>query len=87
MVHPVVQPDQEKVHWVLDMLNANLATDGWEIAPRGEISGKSIFAAHRRLKEPGFAVNQPRGSQMSFLEATSASKSREWRIRSGKTPN
>ena len=58
MVHPVVQPDQEKVHWVLDMLNANLATDGWEIAARGEISGKSIFAARRRLEGASFAVNQ-----------------------------
>lgn len=58
MVHPAVQPDQEKVHWVLDMLNANLATDGWEIAPCREISGKSIFAARRRLEAASFSVNQ-----------------------------
>ena len=39
MVHPVVQPEQDKVGWVIDMLNVNLATDGWEIARGGEISG------------------------------------------------
>jgi len=58
MVHPVVQPDQEKVNWILETLNRYLAADGWEIAPRGEISGKSIYAARRRIEGASFAVNQ-----------------------------
>ena len=58
MLHPVVQPDEQKLQWALDMLNTHLAVDGWEIAPRGEISGKPIFAARRRLEGATFAVNQ-----------------------------
>jgi hypothetical protein len=58
MVHPVVQPNVEKVGWVLETVNGYLAADGWEIAPRGEMSGRPIYAARRRIEGASFAVNQ-----------------------------
>jgi hypothetical protein len=58
MIHPVVQPDREKVDWALRTANSYLATDGWEIAPCGDISGRPIFAARRRIEGAGFAVSQ-----------------------------
>src|SRR4051812_34985727 len=35
MAHPVVQPDPERVFWLLETINRYLAADGWEIAPCG----------------------------------------------------
>lgn len=58
MVHPVVQPDTEKVSWVLKTVNGYLASDGWEIAARGEMSGRPIYAARRRIEGASFAVTQ-----------------------------
>jgi AbiJ N-terminal domain 3/Abortive infection C-terminus len=58
ILHPAVQPNPQYVRWALDVLNHNLAVDGWEIAPCGEISGKHVFAARRKLQGANFAVNQ-----------------------------
>lgn len=58
MIHPVVQPDAAKVSWFLEAVNRYLSADGWEIAPRGEMSGRPIYAARRRIEGAGFAVSQ-----------------------------
>ncbi len=47
MAHPVVQPDQEKVAWLIDNFNLYLSDDGWGMIKRGEISGRPIFRAQR----------------------------------------
>ena len=58
MTHPVVQPDAAKVAWLLETVNRYLSIDGWEIAPRAEMSGRPIYAARRRIEGASFAVNQ-----------------------------
>jgi hypothetical protein len=47
MAHPVVQPDRDKVSWLIDVFNQNLNADGWVMVKRSEISGRPIFAAQR----------------------------------------
>lgn len=46
-IHPVVRSDVSEVDKMLDIYNANLKVDGWEIRQDGEISGRPIFGAKR----------------------------------------
>ncbi len=43
MLHPVVRPDPIEVNNVVDVLNANLRVDGFELTQNGKISGRPIF--------------------------------------------
>jgi hypothetical protein len=47
MTHPVVQPDSEKVTWLVEILNGYLIEDGWQLFQQREIAGRPIFAAQR----------------------------------------
>ncbi|MBL9000182.1 MAG: abortive infection family protein [Phycisphaerae bacterium] len=58
MVHPVVRPDADEAAELVRFLNENLAADGWEIAARSEISGRTIYAARRLIEGAGFAIRQ-----------------------------
>ena len=49
LVHPVVRTDNEQVDKLVDMLNIYLKEDGWELTERMRLSGRPVFAAHRRL--------------------------------------
>lgn len=50
MVHPVVQPDSVKSKWLVDIFNACLFDDGWEIVPKRKIAGRPVFIARRRAE-------------------------------------
>jgi hypothetical protein len=44
-----VRTDNEQVDKLVDMLNIYLKEDGWELTERMRLSGRPVFAAHRRL--------------------------------------
>ena len=46
-VHPVVQPDAEKVSELVNAYNRELAADGWKIVEAKRISNKPVFAARK----------------------------------------
>jgi hypothetical protein len=58
MVHPVVRPDADEAATLVHFFNENLAADGWEIAVRGEVSGRAIYAARKLIEGAGFAIRQ-----------------------------
>lgn len=46
-VHPVVQPDADRVLELVAAYNQELASDGWEIVEAKRISNKPVFAARK----------------------------------------
>lgn len=58
MVHPIVRPDGDEATALVKFFNQNLGADGWEIAARGEVSGKTIYAARRLVEGAAFALRQ-----------------------------
>ncbi|WP_282777451.1 abortive infection family protein [Nocardia sp. CC201C] len=52
-VHPVVRPDRDEVHKIVDIYNRHLRMDGWELAEAAQISGRPVFAARSALTVPG----------------------------------
>lgn len=58
MIHPIVRPDSTESQQLLQIFNKHLAIDGWEIASRGEISGKPIYAARETIEGASFALRQ-----------------------------
>lgn len=42
MIHPVVQPDEGTVEWLLNLFNSELAADGFQIVETTRISGRPI---------------------------------------------
>lgn len=48
-IHPIVRPNMEEVDSLLSLYNKYLRVDGWELARKGEISGKPIYAARSCL--------------------------------------
>ncbi|WP_406694832.1 abortive infection family protein [Singulisphaera sp. Ch08] len=73
MLHPVVQPDSEKLEWLTSLFNRHLALDGWEIFQCGEMSGRPIYAARSRNEGASFSVNQAR-SVAATLDASYVSQ-------------
>ncbi len=58
MVHPLVQDNSEQILRLLKLFNEYLQLDGWEIAARGEVSGKVIYAARKLISATNFALDQ-----------------------------
>jgi hypothetical protein len=47
MVHPLVQPEQERVEHIVEDLNELLARDGWSLTISGRVSGRPVYAPAR----------------------------------------
>lgn len=59
-IHPIVRPDLDEVNAFLSLCNKYLRVDGWELARKGEISGKPIFAGRPCLTgAPALAAAKP----------------------------
>lgn len=48
MVHPTVQPDRDRVKWLIDLLNLHLACDGWQFEKTSTLSGRPVYEPRRR---------------------------------------
>lgn len=59
IVHPVVREDREQAKAIVAMLNMLLAPDGWELAEKTTISGRSIYGP-RRLTSSRHAIRTAR---------------------------
>jgi polyhydroxyalkanoate synthesis regulator phasin len=46
-LHPLVRRSEEERQELLDLYNRHLRADGWEIAERTKISGRSVYGARR----------------------------------------
>lgn len=46
-IHPVVQPDADRIRELVTAYNQELAADGWEIVEAKRISNKPVFAARK----------------------------------------
>lgn len=68
MAHPVVQPEPEKVVWLIDVCNHYLAADGWILSKRGEISGRPTFDAERLTRPDREAANMAMPDDSSNLQ-------------------
>lgn len=58
MVHPVVRENSDEAATLVMGFNDHLVNDGWEIASRGAISGRIIYAARRLIEGAGYAMRQ-----------------------------
>ena len=47
MVHPVVRPDAVEANAMVGVFNDSLATDGWALAGKSNISGRTVYQAVR----------------------------------------
>lgn len=46
-LHPVVRPNPQEAMNLADEFNKHLRNDGWELFPKGELSGRPIFGARQ----------------------------------------
>lgn len=46
-IHPIVQPDAERVSQLVDAYNQELASDGWQIVEAKRISNRPVFTARK----------------------------------------
>jgi hypothetical protein len=51
VVHPTVQPEREKVKWLVDLLNLHLACDGFQFEKVSTISGRPVYRARERTPQ------------------------------------
>jgi hypothetical protein len=77
MAHPVVQPDLDKVSWLIDVFNNNLKADGWVMVKRSEISGRPIFAAQRLSESTAAAGTLEPSRPVPTTETTISKKTIE----------
>lgn len=56
MVNPVVRPDDSETQQIVALVNKYLASDGWEIAPFSDLSGRPLYAPRRLIDGAGFGV-------------------------------
>ncbi len=61
-LHPVVQPDSERVAQLMAIYNEELAHDGWALAEVKRISGKPMFGA-RKIGGRAVVFEEPTGWQ------------------------
>ena len=50
-VHPVARPNSSEARHLVDLYNADLRMDGWELYHRSDISGRPVFAARNTADE------------------------------------
>jgi hypothetical protein len=56
MVHPVVRPDDTQARQLVDLFNAQLRNDGWEIVEVTRISNKPVYNARPLIAGTGVPV-------------------------------
>jgi hypothetical protein len=62
-LHPIVRPNTEEVHALLDAYNRQLATDGWVIVESKKISGRPVFTAQDGTARVVKVFEEPTGWQ------------------------
>ena len=57
MIHPVVRSEKDEAEFLLEMFNANLVGDDWEIVATTFISKKPVYSARRRLTDIDHSIS------------------------------
>lgn len=67
-VHPIVRPDEAEATRVVELYNAHLAAEGWEIVEATRIGGKPVYEARLRIA----GVAPPVDAARSLADALNA---------------